>query len=215
MQCTVVPQTTIWSSAEQISAHHYLCTVQSQWTTLASIQCKSGVLIWAKYSQECICHGALQCGIAMEFVQLSTIQKSFNFAICRWRCWAKTWVTSPVEEERMVSRSLTKIFAHVLTIFGKQFFSLKYLCMQYLNQNNTWKTASLKIFPDSLLYYTIWTKTILYDFKCNIFAGEDLYVFGSIVRKLRVEEEGRVVRTSPRPCAAPNIAPLPQRCPHS
>ena len=26
-----------------------------------------------------------------------------------------------------------------------------------------------------------------------IFSGEDLYVFGSIVRKLRVEEEGRVV----------------------
>lgn len=36
--------------------------------------------------------------------------------------------------------------------------------------------------------------------------GEDLYVFGSIVRKLRVEEEGRVVR----PTAG--RAPLPPDC---
>ena len=132
-------------------------------------------------------------GVGWQFVICICI-----FFICRWRCWAKIWVTLPAEEERMVSRFsqlfwlkylhkflkysfgkqfffkifdsnicscsynihlasrfssryLTEIFVHVLTIFGKQFFLsqyiwLIYLHLQYLNQNNTWKTASLKIF---------------------------------------------------------------------
>ena len=45
------------------------------------------------------------------------------------------------------------------------------------------------------------------------FPGEDLYVFGSIVRKLRVEDEGRVVSASSTssipiampPCVTANV----------
>ena len=198
MQCTVVPQTTIWSSAEQISAHHYY------------VQCRVGAPLLHQFSAKVEClfgqntpksaFATVHCSVGLQWSLYNWVQfrkvSTLPFAggdvgqkpesPHQWRrrgWWADLWLK----------------YLHMFLQYLASSFSLWNICAC-----NIWTKTILGKqlhYIYFLILCTIWTKTILYDFICNIFAGEDLYVFGSIVRKLRVEEEGRVVRTSPRPCA--------------